>query len=72
MKTLMSRTKEKLKEELHLVYSSEEGVTTRTGVPYEDLAVAYGLPDIEEATLVDVLEALKENGVRRLVIEIRD
>jgi len=68
----MAKPREKLREELHLVYSSEEGVTTRSGTPYEDLAIAYGLPDMEEATLVDILEALKENGVRRLIIEIRD
>ena len=57
--------------ELKLIF--EEGVLkTPDGVPYDELAKTYDLPDPDTYNLLDFLDELKDKGVERLEIIISE
>ena len=56
-------------KELKLIF--EEGILkTPDGVPYEELAKTYDLPDPDMYNLLDFLDELKDKGIEKIEIII--
>jgi len=54
---------------MRLIYNGAE-LTSNTGVPLSQIAVATGLPDPDEASLTEFVEALRRLGYTSISIRI--
>jgi len=54
---------------MRLIYNGAE-LTSDTGVPLSQIAIASGLPDPDEASFTEVVEALRRLGYTSISIRI--